>query len=498
MQNQFHSTFLRKEAIMLALLLTTPFVPIAAQTMKGLPIYSSPRKNAFFNDPTFPSMAMPDSNTIAVSNGYYGALGSWDSVSLVYSWDGSKWQLKGKPFAVGNSYNNVGYKVAMPDRNTLALAADGNDIGDFGEVDIYHWDGNDWGSPSYSHLFWRCASTLNIAMADSNNIAIRSQYRHNGNVSAPTVETYSYHNSAWQLKGKAIQSDTNLSDFGSTLSMPDANTLCICASGVDEANPGYVKLYKFDATLNDWKQEGKTIFGEINNHDLNWNICMPDSETLAIGTPNTNIGGTNTGKVRIYTLVNNEWVQKGVDLLGLMAGDQFGYSVAMPNNNTLAIGAPNHSENGSAMGQVSIFSWDGRGWLHSSSNINGTSPLQGEGKAVVMPDEHTVGICSISNDKNYNKITTVYNQISGLNVHSLPNTSIVLYPNPNNGSCVLDLGRAHIKANVCVRNLLGQLLQQIDASYQEKIMIDLPEPTGIYFVGVETEEAYKVFKVQKQ
>ena len=473
---------------MLAFLLTIPSLNLAAQSMKGLPIYSSTHVNTFFR-----SIAMPDSNTIAISSESYGNTNSNDSDGLAYSWDGSNWQLKGKTFAVGNGNYNAGYKVAMPDRNTLAIASDGYDINNFGEVDIYHWDGNDWGSPSYSHLFWRCASTLNIAMADSNNIAIRSQYRHNGNVSAPTVETYSYQNGSWQLRGKAIQSDTNLSDFGSSLSMPDANTLCICASGIDEANPGYVKLYKWDAALNDWKQEGKTIFGEINNHDLNWNICMPDSETLAIGSPNTNTGGTNTGKVRIYNLVNDEWMQKGEDLIGLMPGDQFGYSVAMPNKNMIAVGAPNHSENGSAMGQVSIFSWDGRGWLHSSSNINGTSPLQGEGKAVVMPDEHTVGICSISNDKNYNKITTVYNQISGLNVHNLLNAPIVLYPNPNNGSCFLELGSPHIKANVCVRNLLGQLLQQIDASYQEKIMINLPEPTGFYFVSVETEDVYKVF-----
>ena len=53
---------------------------------------------------------------------------------------------------------------------------------------------------------------------------------------------------------------------------------------------------------------------------------------------------------------SNAQIQKGADIDGEAAGDFSGYSVSMPDANTLAIGAINNNGNGTSAGHVRVYS----------------------------------------------------------------------------------------------------------------------------------------------
>uniref|UniRef100_A0A7S4RYD4 Uncharacterized protein n=1 Tax=Ditylum brightwellii TaxID=49249 RepID=A0A7S4RYD4_9STRA len=57
------------------------------------------------------------------------------------------------------------------------------------------------------------------------------------------------------------------------------------------------------------------------------------------------------------------WAQRGDDLDGEAAGDDFGYSVALSSDGkTLAVGAKSNDGNGNNAGRARVFHWNGNAW----------------------------------------------------------------------------------------------------------------------------------------
>ena len=72
--------------------------------------------------------------------------------------------------------------------------------------------------------------------------------------------------------------------------------------------------------------------------------------SVAVGAP---WNSSNTGHVRVYTLVGGTWTPVGDDIEGEAAGDQSGYSVSLSSDGqTVAVGAPWNSSN---TGQVRVY-----------------------------------------------------------------------------------------------------------------------------------------------
>jgi len=63
---------------------------------------------------------------------------------------------------------------------------------------------------------------------------------------------------------------------------------------------------------------------------------------------------------------SNAQIQKGADIDGEAAGDLSGFSVSMPDANTLAIGAQYNDGNGDYSGHVRVYSMGGLGVLENS------------------------------------------------------------------------------------------------------------------------------------
>src|SRR5690554_473033 len=114
-------------------------------------------------------------------------------------------------------------------------------------------------------------------------------------------------------------------------------------------------------------QIGVDIDGESAGDWSGISVSMPDAYTIAIGASGNSDNGIGAGHVRVYKKVANSWLQKGVDIDGESNYDASGWSVSMPDSNTIAIGSYLNQGNG----DVRVFSWNGIAWIQKGNNIEG-------------------------------------------------------------------------------------------------------------------------------
>ena len=104
-------------------------------------------------------------------------------------------------------------------------------------------------------------------------------------------------------------------------------------------------------------QLGTDIDGEAQNDNSGRSVSISaDGSTVAIGAIYNEDNGTYSGHVRIYQYINSSWQQLGTDIDGEAQSDQSGYSVSLSaDGSTVAIGAPNNDGNGFNSGHVRVY-----------------------------------------------------------------------------------------------------------------------------------------------
>jgi SprB repeat/Secretion system C-terminal sorting domain/FG-GAP repeat len=302
------------------------------------------------------------------------------------------WTQIGPDFDGVQQNGRFGWSVSMPDSLTVAIGAPNRSQGsDFftGQVKIYRRTGNTWTQKGADlNGVPFNSSGRSVSMPDSNTIAI-------GGLS-DTVQVFSWNGTAWVQKGLNIVGEAQFDYSGQSVSMPNANTVAIGAVGNNGNGnaAGHTRIYIWDGSS--WIQKGSDIDGEAAVDQSGYSVSMPDHNTVAIGANENDGNGNNAGHVRIYRWNGSAWVQKGLDIDGENADDQSGFSVSMPDSNTLAIGAP---ANGNA-GHVRIYSWNGSAWVQKGLDIDGENAGDAFGYSVSMPDGNTVAIGARGNDAN--------------------------------------------------------------------------------------------------
>ncbi|RMG82690.1 MAG: hypothetical protein D6707_02460, partial [Bacteroidetes bacterium] len=315
-------------------------------------------------------------------------------------------QQKGADIDGEAAYDNSGYSVSMPDANTIAIGAPYNDDAgtDAGHVRVYTWNGVSWvqkgsdidGKTTGDKFGW------SVSMPDTNTIAIGAPYYDGGGTAAGYVQVFRWNSSTWEQKGNVINSGSGGGYTGYSISMPDSNTIAVGSrGGGTQASSGHVQIYKlqnFTGTYSVWLSKGNKINGETMGDESGFSVSMPDPNTVAIGAPYNDGSGLNAGHVRVYTWNDSTWVQKGADIDGEAAGDQSGWSVSMPDSNTVAIGAPFNDDAGTDAGHVRIYTWNGTAWIQKGTDIDGEASGDRFGWSISMPDSNTVAIGAPKND----------------------------------------------------------------------------------------------------
>ena len=308
-----------------------------------------------------------------------------------------------------------GQSVSMPDANTVAIGAANNDGNgaSAGHVRVYTWSGNVWVQKG-ADIEGEAAGDffgISVNMPDANTLAIGAVWNNGNGTNAGHVRVYNWSGAAWVKKGADIDGEAAGDQSGNSVSMPDANTLAIGAFNNDGNGDyaGHVRVYNWSGTA--WVKKGADIDGEAAVDQSGWSVNMPDANTLAIGATENAGNGNRAGHVRVYNWSGTAWVKKGADIDGEAAGDGSGYSVSMPDANTLAIGALANDGNGANAGHVRVYNWSGNAWVKKGADIDGEAAGDFSGRSVSMPDANTVAIGADQNHGNgdYSGHVRVYN-----------------------------------------------------------------------------------------
>ncbi len=445
------------------------------------------------NDFSGLSVCMPDTQTVAIGTPNNDGNGADAGHVRIYELNSGNWIQKGLDIDGEAEGDYSGESISMPDNKTIAIGAPFNDgNGAYsGHVRVFEWDGSNWiqkgqdidGEAGFSlgkSVSMPDTNTLVIGMVGDNNIK-------------GLVRIYQWDGNNWIQKGQEIEGEAS-EDRSWIVSMPDTNTVAIGAptgdaNGVDS---GYVRIFEWDG--NNWVQKGQTIAGEAENNFSGSSISMPDANTIAIGAP----ANDNAGHVRIYEWNGSNWIQKGLDIDGEGPGDYSGGSVSMPDANTVAIGAEGYYSTQNQYGQVRVFEWNGSNWIQKGQDIDGEQILSIFGSSVSMPDANTVAAGSPYFDSDNGEAsgnTRVFSfQNLGVNDSNFGN-QITLYPNPACQEATIHLGTTYENISLRVTNIVGQTIVQKQHTNIDSISLKLNQEEGIYFVTVTNKSKQKTLKL---
>ena len=121
-------------------------------------------------------------------------------------------------------------------------------------------------------------------------------------------------------------------------------------------------------------QIGDNIIGESATENSGTSLSLSaDGSVIAIGAPNNDDNGENSGLVRIFKNIASVWVQVGQDINGEELYDACGRSVSLSaDGNIVAIGSNLNDENDTNSGQVRVFQNVEGSWVQLGMGINGT------------------------------------------------------------------------------------------------------------------------------
>jgi len=336
-------------------------------------------------------------------------------------------------------------------------------------------------------------------MSDSNTVSVSAPY--NGSTQGH-VRVYSWSGSSWIQKGTDIDGEAAGDFSGWSISLADSNTVAIGArsNNGNGSSSGHVRVYKWDGSS--WAQKGLDIDGKAAGDNSGTSVSMPDSNTVAIGAIDNDSSGIDAGQVRIFRWDGNSWNQLGAPINGESAGDNLGQSVYMPTTSVISVGSPLNSGNGFGAGQVQVFSICD-GLLDTSLTLSVDTLLANDTNATyqwVNCDSAFAAITGAINrsytpidsgsfsvilSRDYCVDTSACYQlaVTHLKKQKLFQEKIIVYPNPTNSDFVIE---SNLNNNFPfeIRDITGKQIQR-GKLIGNQTTIDLSDySSGIYFLRV--------------
>ena len=255
--------------------------------------------------------------------------------------------------------------------------------------------------------------------ADGSKIAIGGYLNDDNGENSGHVRIYENHQGSWKKVGEDIKGKKEADNSGYSVSLSaDGSVVAIGSPKSDQngSDSGLVQIYK--DINNVWTQIGDDIEGNDSNIESGAAVSLSvDGSVVAIGSPKSDQNGKDSGLIRIYENINNSWLQKGNDIDGEFAEDQFGTSIDLSEDGTIvAIGAPFNDGIGLDTGHVRIYQFITDDWKQIGSDINGEMTGDKFGTSVSLtPDGSVVAIGAPFNDGSAldSGHSRVYQHISG-------------------------------------------------------------------------------------
>jgi Chaperone of endosialidase/YadA head domain repeat (2 copies) len=352
-----------------------------------------------------------DGNTVAIGATLNDGNGIDSGHTRVFDYVGTGWVQRGSDIDGEAAGDRSGYSVSLSaDGNTVAIGAflnDGNGYAS-GHMRIFDYVGTDWvqrGSDIDGETTGD-QSGLTVALsADGSTVAMGAPWNDDNGTNSGHTRVFDYLGSDWVQRGSDIDGEAvdDFSSYSGVSLSEDGSVVAIGAYLNDGGGYEFGHTRIFDYVGTDWVKRGSDIdgeaYGDLSGHGVSLSY---DGNTVAIGAFYNSGNGTYSGHTRVFDYVGTDWVQRGSDIDGESAFDNSGFSVSLSaDGNTVAIGAPFNSGNGTYSGHTRVFDYAGTDWVQRGSDIDGEAASDRSGYSVSLSaDGSTVASTSMLNDGN--------------------------------------------------------------------------------------------------
>ena len=336
-----------------------------------------------------------DGARMAVGAPFNDDNGNLSGHARIFEWNGSAWSQLGADIAGEFASDFSGTSTSLSaDGGRIAIGAPHADsnVNDVGHARIFEWNGSSWVQLGTDidgvDQFDECGWAVSIS-ADGDRIAVGSRRAKVGGLAIGYVRIYDWNGSAWVQAGANIEGEAFLDKFGESVALSDDGSRVAIGGPDNDANgtnSGHVRVLEWNGSA--WVQMGGDIDGEAANDFSGFEHTLSissDGSRVAIGSPKNDAGASDAGHTRIFEWNGSSWAQLGTDINGLASPDLSGAGVELSDyGNRLAIGSQGAKPNGSFSGEVKIYDWDGSAWTQAGSTIEGESAFDQIGQLMSM------------------------------------------------------------------------------------------------------------------
>ena len=295
----------------------------------------------------------------------------WDQIgiSISLSADGTTLAV-GSPLSVEYDSSESDISAAFPGRPYVSVYKLENNIWNQIGSDIEYVETNDQDKNSYFGF----STSLS---ADGKVLAVSSMWTNEDVNTSNNGEVKIFENSGigFSQVGNTLK-ESNFDEFGYSVDLSsDGSTLV-----VSSAEGGGIFIYERDG--DNWSQIGETISFFDYESDLKpetirkqetiiQSKITDDGRYIAIGSPNTDDNGLNSGKLKVFKNNNGSWEQVGADIYGASLSRLGTYiDIEVDSNGFLTLGASGTDENGNSF--VNVYKLFGSDWI-SFANLDSTN-----------------------------------------------------------------------------------------------------------------------------
>jgi len=219
------------------------------------------------------------------------------------------------------------------------------------------------------------------------------------------ISCYEFLNGTWSQLGSYINGEAAFDYFGTSVAINASGNIIAGGAysndGVNGVGSGHVRVYEYIAGV--WTQLGNDIDGEAPDDRCGWSVSLNNSGyRVAVGSPQNDGNGYNSGSARVYDWNGSSWTQVGSDINGEAVGDHSGNSVSLnASGNILAVGAIYNQDNGTHSGHVRIYENIGNSWVQIGGDIDGEAAIDESARSISLDSiGHKIVIGAHANDGN--------------------------------------------------------------------------------------------------
>lgn len=175
------------------------------------------------------------------------------------------------------------------------------------------------------------------------------------------------------------------------------------STSTNSEQTGIVKVFELDSVTSQWLQIGETLEGAETVSYFGQGISMNyEGDVIALSMTSSDQDAFNKGIVKVYHLIDGEWIQKGTNIIGSSIYDGFGENLVLNDEgNRLFISSSTSSEALAEAGKVEAFEFENEVWTQLGGTILGAEENANLGYAIDIDSEGTnVSISSFSNSVN--------------------------------------------------------------------------------------------------